>query len=62
VLTWEEYAGLMSNLLAPEGASSGKTRLTEWLAENRERIGKQYASEVARHFAVQSLRKTILNV
>jgi uncharacterized protein YbjT (DUF2867 family) len=51
VLTWEEYRGLMANLLAPEGPSTGETRLSEWLAENRERIGTRYASEVARHFA-----------
>jgi len=50
VLTWEEYKGLMGNLLAPESPSSGKTRLSQWLAENREDIGKQYASEVARHY------------
>ena len=50
VLTWEEYKGLMDNLLAPEGPSSGETRLSQWLAENREDIGNQYASEVARHY------------
>jgi uncharacterized protein YbjT (DUF2867 family) len=50
VLTWEEYRGLMSNLLAPEGAATGKTRLSEWLAKNRESVGRRYASEVERHF------------
>jgi uncharacterized protein YbjT (DUF2867 family) len=50
VLTWEEYQGLMENLLAPEGPPAGATRLSEWLKENRERVGKEYASEVARHF------------
>ena len=54
VLTWEEYKGLMANLLAPDGPSSGKTRLSQWLAENRERIGSRYASEVARHYAGSS--------
>jgi len=52
VLTWEEYKGLMSNLLAPQGLSTGETRLSQWLSENRERIGRHYASEVARHYAV----------
>jgi uncharacterized protein YbjT (DUF2867 family) len=51
VLTWEEYRGLMSNLLAPEGPAAGKTRLSEWLAENRESVGRRYASEVERHYA-----------
>ena len=50
VLTWEEYKGLMGNLLAPDGPSAGDTRLGDWLAENHERVGKRYASEVARHF------------
>jgi len=50
VLTWEEYKGLMDNLLAPEGPSAGETRLSAWLEENRERVGMKYASEVERHF------------
>jgi len=54
ILTWEEYKGLMANLLAPEGPATGKTRLSEWLAANRDSIGKRYASEVARHFAKSS--------
>jgi NADH dehydrogenase len=54
VLTWEEYRGLMANLLAPEGPSTGETRLSQWLASNSEHVGSQYASEVARHFAKRS--------
>lgn len=51
VLTWEEYKGLMANLLAPDGPSTGETRLSHWLSANREPVGKRYASEVARHYA-----------
>jgi NADH dehydrogenase len=51
VLTWEEYKGLMTGLLAPDGPSTGQTRLSQWLAANRDRIGQRYASEVARHYA-----------
>jgi uncharacterized protein YbjT (DUF2867 family) len=50
ILTWEEYQGLMGDLLAPAGTSSGQTRLSQWLADNRERVGTRYASEVARHY------------
>jgi uncharacterized protein YbjT (DUF2867 family) len=50
VLTWEEYKGLMTGLLAPEGPATGKTCLSEWLAANREHVGRRYASEVARHY------------
>ena len=53
VLTWEEYLGLMGNLLAPESPATGKTRLSEWLAENRESVGREYASEVGRHFVMR---------
>jgi uncharacterized protein YbjT (DUF2867 family) len=52
VLTWEEYQGLMAGLLAPEGSSTGETRLSTWLAANREQLGVRYASEVARHYAL----------
>jgi len=51
VLTWDEYEGLIGNLLAPQGQATGQTRLTDWLAENRAKIGCNYASEVARHYA-----------
>ena len=50
VLTWEEYKGLMADLLAPKGPSTGETSLSQWLAANREHVGKRYASEVARHY------------
>ena len=50
VLAWQEYRGLMADLLAPGGPSTGETRLSNWLRENRDRIGRRYASEVARHF------------
>jgi hypothetical protein len=42
----------MGDLLAPAGTSSGQTRLSEWLADNRERVGTRYASEVARHYTM----------
>jgi uncharacterized membrane protein YeaQ/YmgE (transglycosylase-associated protein family) len=37
VPTREEYEGLMSNLLAPDGPSIGKTRLSQWLAQDKGR-------------------------
>jgi len=50
VLTWQEYRGLTSNLLAPAGENAGETRLSEWLSQNRDHVGRRYASEVARHY------------
>jgi uncharacterized protein YbjT (DUF2867 family) len=54
VLTWEEYRGLMGNLLGSKAPSAGQTRLSEWLAGHREQVGRRYASEVARHYAKPS--------
>src|SRR5256884_5636439 len=59
VLTWEEYKGLMAALLAPEGPSTGETCLSQWLAANREVIGRRYASELARHYARLPARETV---
>jgi uncharacterized protein YbjT (DUF2867 family) len=50
ILTWEEYKGLMGNLLASQAPAAGATRLSQWLEENRDRVGMRYASEVARHY------------
>lgn len=52
ILTWEEYKGLMAGLLAPEGPATGEICLSQWLAANRKHIGRQYASEVARHYSM----------
>ena len=40
----------MANLLVSECGPTGKTRLSEWVYENRAHLGVQYASELARHF------------
>lgn len=50
VLTWEEYRGLMDNLLVVDGPSTGSTRLTHWLGGRRTLVGRRYASELARHY------------
>ena len=50
VLTWEEYLGLMDNLLVVDGPAAGPTRLTQWLGDHRKQVGRFYASELARHY------------
>ncbi len=50
MLTPEEVDGLMSNLLISEEAPRCETSLRNWLEENKATVGKQYASELARHF------------
>lgn len=50
VLTRDEIAGLMANLLVTSSEPAGSTRLSVWLAANAAEVGRRYASELARHF------------
>ena len=50
VLTSDEVKGLMADLLVTDGPATGETRLTDWLQEHKDQVGKRYTSEVARHF------------
>lgn len=50
VLTPDELAGLMANLLVSGGPSTGKRRLSEWLTEHAETVGRSYAHELKRHY------------
>jgi uncharacterized protein YbjT (DUF2867 family) len=47
-VTREEIQGLKSNLLFTNSPPAGKTLLTDWLQENKDTVGKKYASEIAR--------------
>ncbi len=51
MLTPEEVKGLMANLLVSKEPPLCKTRLADWLEQNKEQVGKRYASELQRHFA-----------
>jgi NADH dehydrogenase len=50
LLTSDEVYGLMANLLFSTQKPLGKTRLGDWLEQNRDTVGKDYASELKRHF------------
>ncbi len=50
ILTPEEVDGLMENLLISQEPPRCKTSLKDWLLENKNTVGQQYASEIARHF------------
>jgi len=50
MLTPEEVDGLMANLLVSKDPPRCKTSLRDWLIENKNTIGKQYASELLRHY------------
>ncbi|HJW84546.1 MAG TPA: NAD(P)H-binding protein [Anaerolineae bacterium] len=49
-LTREELDGLMASLLVSSGPPTGRTLLSEWLAQHAETVGVRYASEVQRHY------------
>jgi uncharacterized protein YbjT (DUF2867 family) len=48
VLTREEIAGLMAGHLAVDAPPAGKTKLSEWAAQNADRLGQRYANELGR--------------
>ncbi len=50
LLTREEVQGLMAGLLVSDQPPRGKTHLADWLEQNKDRVGRSYASELARHF------------
>ena len=50
MLTPEEVDGLMADLLVSKESPRCKTRLTDWLEANKESVGKEYASELKRHY------------
>jgi hypothetical protein len=47
-LTREEMGGLMAGLLHVDGSPTGLTKLTDWVCDNRDNVGRQYNSELAR--------------
>ena len=50
ILTQEEVAGLLANLLVSSGPPTGRTRLSEWLRDHAGTVGAKYASEVKKHY------------
>ncbi len=50
ILTPEEVDGLMGNLLVSKEPARGKIAFKDWLLENRDIIGKKYASELKKHY------------
>jgi NADH dehydrogenase len=50
VLTPDEVAGLRANLLVSSDPPTGTTRLTEWVAAHAEELGREWASELGRHY------------
>lgn len=50
LITRDEIAGLMANLLISQQAPTGHTHLGDWLEEHAQQVGAKYASELQRHY------------
>lgn len=50
VLTPDEVRGLAADLLVTDSPPVAQTRLTDWLASHAASVGRQYASELKRHY------------
>ena len=50
VLTRDEVDGLMAGLLTSGEPPTGTTRLSDWLAENGDSLGRVYVSELRRNW------------
>ncbi len=50
VLTWDEVIGLMDNLLVSSEPPVGTKKLSEWVEENADKVGKGYFSELKQHY------------
>ncbi len=50
LITKDEIAGLMQDLLYTSSPPAGTTRLTDWAREHASSLGMHYASELRRHY------------
>jgi len=50
ILTSEELAGLLENLLVSKEPPTGWTRFSEWVEQNSSTMGTVYSSELDRHY------------
>ena len=48
LVTYQEIKGLKADLLYSDAQPAGKTKLTDWLKQNKDTVGKDYANELKR--------------
>jgi uncharacterized protein YbjT (DUF2867 family) len=51
LITKDEIKGLMANLLISQDTPTGHTHLSQWLERNAGTVGRNYASEIGRHYS-----------
>ena len=49
----DEVLGLMAGLLTSEAVPTGTTRLSDWLRDNADGLGRRYVSELRRNFRLR---------
>ena len=50
LITKDEIKGLTANLLISQDTPTGYTHLSQWLERNAGTVGRDYASEIGRHY------------
>lgn len=50
ILTPEEVDGLMAGLLVSKEPPRGTIHLADWLEQNKDKVGAEYASEIKKHY------------
>jgi uncharacterized protein YbjT (DUF2867 family) len=58
IVTREEIRGLMSGLLYVDSPATGATKLTDWIRQHADTIGRHYASELARRKSMNIKKPT----
>lgn len=53
-ITQEEITGLMQNRLHVDAPPAGRTKLSEWIKQNADSLGRTYANELARRQGARS--------
>jgi uncharacterized protein YbjT (DUF2867 family) len=50
LLTREEYLAMADGMADSDAPTTGRVRLSDWITENRDTLGRTYAHELRRHF------------
>lgn len=58
LLTGEEYQAMAAGLADSDAPASGSIVLTDWIAEHRDELGREYANELDRHFRDRCRRRS----
>lgn len=56
LLTRDEYRAMADGLADTDGPATGSIALSQWLADHRSTLGRDYANELERHFDSRDIR------